>query len=385
MTSLYFFIDNKLGGVSSLNLNLIRHVPEGFEQQVIHITNPDDPMTRADIEYPVRQQLFFNKDNTQNLYEVISQLRSLIPDQPGTLVLNYDTEMAMLDHYPVVQGTVQLVHDDFNVRLAATYGHVVDAFICHNRHIEASLRNLFPQRQTDIHYIPHGVALPVAYRQPRENRQPLKLVFLGRITTAKGVFDLPIIAHSLRKRGVEVEWTCIGSGPESEAFQKAWSEEDRVRFLSPKTSEEVLACCATQDLFVLPTRFEGTPVSLLETMSVGLVPVISNLPGGIQEIVSEDIGFRPEPGDTEAFAEAIQVLHQDRDLLNRMSQRGRQTIRESFLIQDTARRYFEVFRNAALHPAVKKMKKGKLGSRLDHPWIPFWITRLLRRMNSQKK
>ncbi len=51
------------------------------------------------------------------------------------------------------------------------------------------------------------------------------------------------------------------------------------------------------DVFVLPTQFEGSPVSLLETMSAGLVPVITDLPGGIREIVEPAVGFRLPMGD----------------------------------------------------------------------------------------
>ncbi len=87
---------------------------------------------------------------------------------------------------------------------------------------------------------------------------------------------------------------------------------DAVKFLSPPSNQEVLALCSERDVFVLPTKFEGSPVSLLETMSVGLVPVITKLPGGITDIVSPEIGFMIGMDDIDGFANTIEKLYNDR-------------------------------------------------------------------------
>jgi glycosyltransferase involved in cell wall biosynthesis len=378
MNSILFFIDNKLGGVSSLNYNLMRFPPVDTNISVIHITEENSTMSKSNLIFPVQFQQDFVFDRKDNVFHVIKKLRKLIPNDNGVLVLNYGTEMTMLDHFQVTQATVQLVHDAYNVRLAEKYEHVVDAFICHNRHIEAELKTKLPNRREDVFYIPHGVCIPDVERKERRDEQPLKLLFLGRITKAKGVFDLPVIANLLRDKGVEVEWTCIGNGPEMEAFKSSWDNRDKVKFLAPKSNDEVMAHCLESDVFVLPTKFEGTPVSLLETMSTGLVPVITHLPGGIDEIVTDEIGFKIAMDNNKGFADAIAHLNFNRNEWSEKSIRCKEKIKKDFNLEQTSKQYFDVMLKFQNIIKIKTLKKIKTGSRLDLSWMPNILTRLLR-------
>lgn len=380
MKKITYFIDDKLGGVSSLNLNLIKHAPSDVCQQVISIVESNGSLSIANIKYPVEKQIEFINHQNHNVYTIIKNLRSLIQNEEGALILNYGTEMAMLDHFQVSQTTFQLVHDEYNLRLAKDYGHIVDVFICHNAFIKSQLCLLYPNRKNDIHFLPHGVEIPKFFRKKVSDNPPLRLLFLGRLTKSKGIFDLPVIAAILREKGVSVKWTCIGSGPEESDFKTSWNNLDLVEFISPKTNDEVLKIAAQHDVFVLPTKFEGTPVSLLETMSVGLVPIITSLNGGIQEIVTEDIGFALQIDDNEAFANSIEKLHHNRELLEQMSISCRNEIINKFNLEKTSKSYFSLFSNHLDFKKEKKRKKKKLGSFLDQPFLPNMVTRFIRNL-----
>ncbi len=375
-----YFIDDKLGGVSSLNLNLIKQAPTGVQQEIINIVELNGSISRARIKYPVEKQVEFINDFKNNAYSELKKLNSLLSAEEGVLVLNYGTEMAMLDHYHVPQTTFQLVHDEYNLRLAKEYGHVVDVFICHNAFIQSQLLLLYPDRKNDIFFLSHGVQIPKFFREKKSS--PLRLLFLGRFTKSKGIFDLPKIAAILREKGVSVSWTCIGSGPEELDFKSSWHMLDNVKFISPKTNEEVIEIASQHDVFVLPTKFEGTPVSLLETMSVGVVPVITSLNGGIQEIVTNDIGYALPIDDNKAFANAIVALHENREKLELLSNSCRQKIIEQFNLENTAKTYFSLFLNYTAFKKEKKIKKLKLGSILDQPFLPNFFTRFLRLLKS---
>ena len=356
----------------------MRYPPADTNLSVIHIAERDSAMSKSNLTFPVQHQQDFVFDKKDNVFHVIKKLRNLIPNKKGVLVLNYGTEMTMLDHFRVEQATVQLVHDAYNVRLAEKYEHVVDAFICHNRHIEAELKNKLHNRSKDVFYIPHGVKILDAERKEMVEGRPLKLLFLGRITKAKGVFDLPVIAKMLRDKGIAVEWTCIGNGPEMEAFKTSWDNKDKVNFYTPHSNDEVMAHCLESDVFVLPTKFEGTPVSLLETMSTGLVPVITNLPGGIDEIVTDEIGFKIEIDNNEGFANAIAHLSLNRGEWRNKSIRCKEKVKSDFNLEHTSKQYFEVMLRCKDNKKNKTLKKIKTGSRLDLLWMPNIVTRLLR-------
>jgi glycosyltransferase involved in cell wall biosynthesis len=129
---------------------------------------------------------------------------------------------------------------------------------------------------------------------------------------------------------------------------------------------------------VLPTKFEGSPVSLLETMSAGLVPVITALPGGITDIVDENIGFAVAMNDNNAFARAIKILYEDRSLLMRMGAQCRQKIIERYDVKNTAVKYHESFMRYREYYKEKKLQKLKVGARIDQFFLPPGLIKAVR-------
>lgn len=377
---LTYFVDNKLGGVTSLNFNLASLAPKEVNQSVIHIKQKEWTMSNANVDFPNSENIHFEFSGDENGYSIIKNLYKLVANSDGALILNYDIEMAMLDNYQLKHTTFQLVHDNYNLKLAKKYGHVVDVFICHNTAIYCELLLLFPERQKDVFLLPHGVKIPSNCRKHKGNEDgPVKLLFLGRMASSKGIFDLPKISKLLKARNVHFEWTCIGSGPELKQLQSEWTEE-KVNFYSPATNDEVLQIASTNDIFVLPTKFEGSPVSLVETMSVGLVPVITQLPGGITDIVKEDIGYTIALDHNEGFADAIAELYLNRNLLKKLSEQCRVKIELEFDLKRTAKKYHDLFAKYQELYKCKKIRKMKVGARLDHPLIPSRVVQLIRRL-----
>ncbi len=90
---------------------------------------------------------------------------------------------------------------------------------------------------------------------------------------------------------------------------------------------------AAADLFVLPSQFEGLPISLLEAMGVGK-PVVASRVGGIPEVITDGVeGFLTDPLDPAQFADRILALLKDPDLQQRFSQNAVRRVQEHFSVQ----------------------------------------------------
>jgi glycosyltransferase involved in cell wall biosynthesis len=85
------------------------------------------------------------------------------------------------------------------------------------------------------------------------------------------------------------------------------------------------------DITVLPSLYkEGLPNVLLESMSMG-VPVVSSNIGGVSEIVFEgETGYMVEPGDKSAFAEAIKKVWENQNNYQEMRIKARSLIVNQF-------------------------------------------------------
>jgi len=215
----------------------------------------------------------------------------------------------------------------------------------------------------------------------------LRLLFVGRLHRDKGVFDLPLIDRALDDRGIAVTWTVIGTGPDEPALRDAWTGA-HVSFLRRRAHEEVLAIAADHDAFVLPSRFEGFPLALLEAMGAGVVPVATRLESGVAESITDGTtGFLREAGDIAGFADAIAALDRDRARLASMADSARRHVAAHHDMRTCTDAYQALFRaTASCDVPVRPMSscrtaRGSIGA--GSRTSPCGRSRLIRRAQGE--
>jgi glycosyltransferase involved in cell wall biosynthesis len=97
---------------------------------------------------------------------------------------------------------------------------------------------------------------------------------------------------------------------------------DRLRLLGYR--EDIPALLAAADIFTLPSRFEGLPMSVIEAMLTGLPVVATDVRGPAEQVEDGLTGLKVPAGDAGPLAAALGRLVQDRDLRLRMGEAGRQ-------------------------------------------------------------
>ncbi len=81
---------------------------------------------------------------------------------------------------------------------------------------------------------------------------------------------------------------------------------------------------SVDDGFVLSSRWEGLPYTIIEAMMAGL-PVVATKVGGVPELVEDGVtGFLVPPKDPEALAQALQKLIDGPELRKKMGRAGRE-------------------------------------------------------------
>jgi len=167
------------------------------------------------------------------------------------------------------------------------------------------------------------------------------LAFVGRLDDVKGVPLLLDAVSLVRRAYPDVHLTLVGDGPSRsslEASAQSAGLQSHVSFVGYRAPVDVRLLLATVDVFVLPSFFEGIPVSLMEAMACGVPVVASNLPG-IAELVDDAVnGYLVRAGDSEELAERIAGLLASAELRNRMGRAGRAKVADQFdLEQETDR------------------------------------------------
>lgn len=237
-------------------------------------------------------------------------------------------------------------HYEHVARLGAYWNAVVAVSDAIARHTAA----LYPTLEPRLVTIPYGVEVPsrLPDRQGGEDA-PLRIVYAGRLVQEqKRVLDLPQIARALVERGVPMELTVVGGGTEEQQVQDACAElslHGHVKFLGIVPNDQVLEVFAQSEVFLLTSAFEGLPLSLLEAMGRGCVPVVSDIRSGIPEVVQDGVnGYTVPVGDVKGFAERVTLLQSDLALRRQLSMQAYRTIRDGgYRVEDMVERYRSLF------------------------------------------
>ena len=122
-----------------------------------------------------------------------------------------------------------------------------------------------------------------------------------------------------------------------------------VKFLGPVFGEAKFKLWLDSDVQVFPTYHnEGLPYSILESMAAGCVPItcaVAAIPDVMQDKVH---GLFVPAHDSQAVANAIRSLHEDRNALLRMSQAGRHRINEQYTLDRLASRFGAIYKRLSI-------------------------------------
>jgi glycosyltransferase involved in cell wall biosynthesis len=223
----------------------------------------------------------------------------------------------------------------------------------------ASLKQLVEELNPGIacSYLRHGVFLnpPEEVRTPNRDR-PLALTYFGKLDdSAKGVLIFPEIWRVLKEAHIPFRWTIIGSGPDENILRERMTEAVRlgeVAFHPHVPHRELGRWIQRHDVYLLTSRREAGPLTLLEAMGYGLVPICADIPCLVQEVITSQNGFRVNPAVPNAYVAPLAQLHQNRELLEEMSKAARRAVETGYSEVEMARRYVDfVQKYAPNHPA----------------------------------
>lgn len=273
-------------------------------------------------------------------------------------------------------------HDSGPHEAVRLYAEWIDTVVGVSQTICEHVRTAPSVAPRRVEKISYGIAFgPSVERPATQAGEPLRIIYLGRlIEEQKRVSRLAELIQLLSARGLHFRFTFAGRGPQQPALQAALAGRAAVTFLGEVPTDAVPALLAAQDVLVLLSDYEGLPLSLLEAMGAGVVPVVSDLESGIRDVVTEQTGVRVPVGDVSAAADALVGLSQDRARLAALSAAAAQSVRTEYSAARMAEKYLRVIGPLApmtvLWPREVQVPVP-LG--IERPWLYQGLPRVARR------
>lgn len=137
--------------------------------------------------------------------------------------------------------------------------------------------NHFKADERKIEILPNFVKIPPFEEKPI--KQISRIIFMGRIVASKGTEAIKSALSSLSTERSDFSFYLYGAGPELESIELCLSPlmTDRFKYNGIVTGKNKHQALMEADIFILPSQFEGLPLSLLEAMSYGIIPIVTNV------------------------------------------------------------------------------------------------------------
>jgi glycosyltransferase involved in cell wall biosynthesis len=201
----------------------------------------------------------------------------------------------------------------------------------------------------NVEYIPNGVD-PAFWKREQgvsTGKNPTTtFLFVGRLEEQKGLRYLIGAAGQLHADGKEFSVQLVGDGsqrPHLEQLVDALGLGSRVRFFGRLGLDELRDAYNHADIFVLPSVWEGMPLTLLEAWASGLPVIITNV-GNIPEIcVDRENAWIIEPGNALDLHDAMRALSESEELRNRLGRNGLMTVLEKYSWSSVAQKVAHLY------------------------------------------
>lgn len=219
------------------------------------------------------------------------------------------------------------------------YDHVISV---NDEHVP-----LLAEAQSNVSCIPNGVALD--WFDIDEPEVEERILYLGRLGPKKRVSDLIIAFDHIARDYPDAELVIVGEGPLDDELRQLAVELDvteRVTFTGRVEDTEIPRYYASAELFVLPSAWEGHPLTLLEAWAASC-PVIASNVDGIAEFVSHgETGYLVEPGNPDGLADAIGYALDHPEETQKWAEAGRERAEQEYSWKNAARRTWRVYERA---------------------------------------
>ena len=188
----------------------------------------------------------------------------------------------------------------------------------------------------------------------------------GRFVPAKAHEILLQSLKNIIKAHPQVKVLFAGSGPAEDIIKKLAADLGLAKHIAfAGFRSDIPELYQILDLFVLPSRREGFPITILEAMASGIPAIVTDV-GGNKDIISDGIdGFIIRPNNTEELTEKINFLIDNPETAERFAQTGQKTVRENFTSLIMTKKTEQLLADILLKKAVLQ-RKIKLLLIIDH-------------------
>ena len=200
--------------------------------------------------------------------------------------------------------------------------------------------------------IPNGIDAntftKVSEQERRNHRRELGIdegdTLFGTIARLSPQKDVTCFLEALARQEESCKAFIAGDGPLREQLMQralALSISHRCHFLGHR--RDIAALLKACDVFVLSSRWEGLPLTILEAMASSLPVNASAVDGSKEAVIHEETGILVEAGKVDQFSKAMALLAADPKLRQRYGSASLERVKKVFTIERVAKEHLKLY------------------------------------------
>ena len=240
----------------------------------------------------------------------------------------------------------------------------IDGVLCVSEPLRQLVAGSLPRLAGDrVGLIPYPVLPPLkpTPKAPLNNRT-LVIGFCGRlIHEQKRVDRLPALCAQLDEAGLNYRFEFLGEGPERAWLETRLANRTKFLFHGRKSGDDYWRVLDRWDAIAFVSDYEGTPIALLESMSMGVIPVYPRIHSGGDAVVAKaGPELLYEPGDfARVAALLVEMGRMSPEQLDGLRSRCRQAV-SPHLGDCYISTFAEFVQRIAQAPRISREKRQKL-------------------------
>ena len=229
--------------------------------------------------------------------------------------------------------------DDAGKRKMQDVLSMPDIMLVLGRELQKFFKSVVPDQRITI--FSNSVIIPEKYEKDYTNHN---ILFLGRLCNDKGIRELvEAMKHIIIK--VPDAHLYLGGMWEDGKLKPLVDElGDNVSFLGWVSGDDKVRLLKECSVYVLPSYYEGQPVSVLEAMAYSSAVVATTVGSMPEMIVSGESGELVPPRDAKALEQALIKVLDDKDYRKYLAQAGRQVVAYRFDVNKNLDKLCEIYK-----------------------------------------
>jgi glycosyltransferase involved in cell wall biosynthesis len=320
------------------------------------------------------QRFIYSKYDNRNA--VYLKLSLLIPSKDAVLICNDCLELYMIANLRLPNPCYLILHGDYDYyyNLAESCKGFIHHFFAVNPIIQNKISETIKHKSVStLKFLLGNNKVEMS----KFSDSTLRIIFIGRVHYSKGFDILMQIYHNLKEIKFPFLLTIIGS-LQDEKYRDFLSIEG-VRYISQLDNKQVQELLAAHHVFLLPSRAEGYPVTIVEAMKAGVIPVVNDIPAMAPDILFEkETGFRIPENKIEIYCEKLIEIYQNRILMQNISLNAFNKAMVCFDNDTNFNNFLNTINSTLVCTTPKNFPVGIGMSFLDKVYFPNQLTFLLR-------